>query len=85
MSSDLIEQTMIKKMMILTSFTLVIGKVISTCKLFVSGSVLNDLGEKMQTVNSLERWFRTSLSVHQFSLIMFFYLSCDINIYLFQI
>lgn len=55
MSSDLIEQTMIKKMMILTSFTLVIGKVISTCKLFVSGSVLNDLGEKMQTVNSLER------------------------------
>ncbi|XP_036953332.1 protein shortage in chiasmata 1 ortholog isoform X4 [Acanthopagrus latus] len=32
------------------------GKVISTCKLFVSGSVLNDLGEKMQTVNSLERF-----------------------------
>ncbi|XP_041643349.1 protein shortage in chiasmata 1 ortholog [Cheilinus undulatus] len=32
------------------------GKVISTCKLFVSGSVLDDLREKMQPVNSLERF-----------------------------
>ncbi|XP_014852459.1 PREDICTED: uncharacterized protein C9orf84-like isoform X1 [Poecilia mexicana] len=32
------------------------GKVISSCKLFVSGSVLDDLGQKNQLVNSLERF-----------------------------
>ncbi|XP_032434928.1 protein shortage in chiasmata 1 ortholog [Xiphophorus hellerii] len=32
------------------------GKVISSCKLFVSGSVLDDLGQKNQPVNSLERF-----------------------------
>ncbi|XP_065818117.1 protein shortage in chiasmata 1 ortholog [Labrus bergylta] len=32
------------------------GKVISTCKLFVSGSVLDDLREKRQLVNLLERF-----------------------------
>ncbi|XP_044051343.1 protein shortage in chiasmata 1 ortholog [Siniperca chuatsi] len=37
------------------------GKVISTCKLFVSGSVLDDLGEKKQPVNSPER-FNVTLS-----------------------
>ncbi|XP_071402352.1 protein shortage in chiasmata 1 ortholog [Centroberyx affinis] len=31
------------------------GKVISTCKLFVGGSVLDDLGGKGQPINSLER------------------------------
>ncbi|XP_030274242.1 protein shortage in chiasmata 1 ortholog isoform X4 [Sparus aurata] len=37
------------------------GNVISTCKLFVTGSVLDDLGEKTQTVNSPER-FNATLS-----------------------
>ncbi|XP_070759887.1 protein shortage in chiasmata 1 ortholog [Enoplosus armatus] len=37
------------------------GKVISTCKLFVSGSVLDYLGEKKQPVNSPER-FNVTLS-----------------------
>ncbi|XP_008416207.1 uncharacterized protein C9orf84 isoform X2 [Poecilia reticulata] len=32
------------------------GKVISSCKLFVGGSVLDDLGQKNQPVNSLERF-----------------------------
>uniref|UniRef100_A0AAQ5WVV6 Protein shortage in chiasmata 1 ortholog n=1 Tax=Amphiprion ocellaris TaxID=80972 RepID=A0AAQ5WVV6_AMPOC len=32
------------------------GKVISTCKLFVGGSVLDDLGRKNQPVNSVERF-----------------------------
>ncbi|XP_068994580.1 protein shortage in chiasmata 1 ortholog [Embiotoca jacksoni] len=32
------------------------GKVISTCKLFVGGSVLDDLGRKTQPVNSPERF-----------------------------
>ncbi|XP_054895211.1 protein shortage in chiasmata 1 ortholog isoform X2 [Poeciliopsis prolifica] len=32
------------------------GKVISSCKLFVSGSVLDDLGQKNHPVNSLERF-----------------------------
>ncbi|XP_051807077.1 protein shortage in chiasmata 1 ortholog [Acanthochromis polyacanthus] len=32
------------------------GKVISTCKLVVSGSVLDDLGRKNQPVNSVERF-----------------------------
>lgn len=41
---------------ILTSFAPLIGKVISTCKLFVSGSVLDELGGKKQTVNSPERF-----------------------------
>lgn len=42
---------------ILTFFALVIGKVISSCKLFVSGSLLDDLGEKKQRVNSPERFW----------------------------
>ncbi|XP_059192347.1 protein shortage in chiasmata 1 ortholog isoform X2 [Centropristis striata] len=37
------------------------GKVIPTCKLFVSDSVLDDLGEKKNPVNSLER-FNVTLS-----------------------
>ncbi|XP_056233081.1 protein shortage in chiasmata 1 ortholog isoform X2 [Seriola aureovittata] len=37
------------------------GKVISTCKLFVSGSVLDDLGEKKRLANSPER-FNVTLS-----------------------
>ncbi|XP_038560284.1 protein shortage in chiasmata 1 ortholog isoform X2 [Micropterus salmoides] len=41
------------------------GKVISTCKLVVSGSVLDDLGEKKQPVNSPERFSVTLSEVHR--------------------
>uniref|UniRef100_A0A4W6ECT2 Shortage in chiasmata 1 n=1 Tax=Lates calcarifer TaxID=8187 RepID=A0A4W6ECT2_LATCA len=41
------------------------GKVISTCKLFVSGSVLDDLGGKKQTVHSPERFSVTLSEVNR--------------------
>ncbi len=49
-----------------TSFALVTGKMISTCKLFGSDSVLDDLREKKQLVNSPERFlpFQTSKISH---------------------
>lgn len=47
---------------------------ISTCKLFVSGSVLDDLGEKSQADIPPERFKRFLL--HIFTLIMFYCLIC---------